>query len=456
MRLLSLRSGLRDRVRRHPRVLAVGVCAVAGVGAYFAAQGYQARGHWRRAEAALRDNDFARAQTELAAYLDGRPDSAEAHFLLARACRRARVEDLDRARTHLTEAKRLSWPAAAVAVETRFLDYQEYGPPPAGDPAPAAGAGEDGRLALEALARGCLRAERLEEAVVWLDRWVEAYPDDWYGYLWRGHVFQHMDQPARAAGDFDEVARRAPSEDVDLRLGLALVQGGLDYPRAARVLEHYLHGHPDDVDARIAAARCRCVLNDPAAARAALTEVLAARPGHPDALNALALAEIDLEDYPEALRVLKQIEPVAGSPPVEEAFRRLLRLEPVADGRSAPTRVQTVWQLLAAVLRRLGRDREADDYAGRVERLSADVNELLKLSKENARVPNDVNRWYRMGELSLRVGMPDAGVAWLQRVLRAAPDDRRAHRTLADYYAGRPDPESRRQAAWHRRKAGDP
>src|SRR5262249_59686695 len=98
----------------------------------------------------------------------------------------------------------------------------------------------DRPLVLEALARGCLRADRLDEAAAWLNRWVQSCPDDWYAHLWRGTLFLHLDRPAQAVTYFDRVLRLKPDcPDVQLRLGLALVQSGFDYQRALDLLEDY-------------------------------------------------------------------------------------------------------------------------------------------------------------------------------------------------------------------------
>jgi tetratricopeptide (TPR) repeat protein len=201
-------------------------------------------------------------------------------------------------------------------------------------------------------------------------------------------------------------------------------------------------------------ARCRSVLNEREAARDILKSVLAAEPDQPEALLAAALVEIDLENFPEALRCLRRLEPQAGSPPVEEAFQKLLRLEPAPDSRSIPTRLQTIYHLLATVLRRTGPDAEADAYERKLLEHDTAVADLLVVAKEQARLPNDPEVWYKMGVLNLKVGMKDTGEYWLKRVLRAHPNDRRAHRALADFYRGRPDPESQFKADQHARLAG--
>src|SRR5687768_1638736 len=80
---------------------AIGALVLAVLGAYFAMQVLRARHHWDRAQQALAEHDFTRAQVHLQAFLELQPNSGEAHFLLARACRRAAVEDFDNARAHI-------------------------------------------------------------------------------------------------------------------------------------------------------------------------------------------------------------------------------------------------------------------------------------------------------------------------------------------------------------------
>jgi tetratricopeptide (TPR) repeat protein len=458
MRLFPLRSGLRW-ARRHPWLTgaALAACVLAGVGGYSWNRIARADHHWHEAQQAIAERDFDRAQAELTAFLELRPASADGHLLLAQTYRRARREDFDQAETHLSEARRLRAPEKAISIEFRQLDYQREGKPDAGESLrqllddPDA----DRRLVFESLARGSLRGDRLDDAAVWLDRWVAAYPEDWYAYLWRGTLFQHRDLPARAVADFDRVLELKPGDaDVEYRLGLALVQSGSDCSRAIRYLERHRETHPDDVNALIGIARCKTVLNEPATARQLLKSVLAAHPGHADALLALALADVDLENFPEALQCLREVEPLAAAPPTEEAFQRLLRLEPVTDSRSVPTRLQAVYHLTAIVLRRLNQESQAQAYEEKLRQLDADVAELLTVAKENSKNPRDVALWYRLGVLNLRVGMKDNGEYWLRRLLQVNPNDRRAHRALADYYRGRSDPESQRKADWHERRAG--
>jgi tetratricopeptide (TPR) repeat protein len=266
-------SGLWKPVRRRPlktTVLAVVLLAPLALGAiYLNDRARQINELWRQAEAAVAEYEFDGAQTHLAAMLAVQPDSAKAHFLLAQAYRRARREDFEQARTHLLAAQRLQWPDAAVASEYALLDFQQHGTRDAREKALHGLLDEpdvDRRLVFEALVRGCLRGQRLEHAGVWLQRWLAAFPDDWYAYLVRGTVWQHSERPERAAADYARVLRDKPaSADVKHRLGLALVQGGSDYPRALQYLEEHRRHHPEDADTQVGIARCRCVLNDAAA-----------------------------------------------------------------------------------------------------------------------------------------------------------------------------------------------
>jgi len=460
MRLLSWPPALWKRLRRQPLLLAavVGTALLAGLGIYFLERDAHARWHWRQAELAIEERDFAPALVHLQAFVEMQPSSGKAHFLLARTYRRARKEDFDQAEHHLATAKRLRWPEEAITKEFYLLDFQKHGRPEHSEGAVRQLLDDptvDRRLVLEALVRGCLRADRLTEAVTWLDRWVKSYPDDWYAYLCRGTLSQHLERPARAVADYERVLRWKPdSADVKQRLGLALVQGGSDYQQALRYLEDHRQSHPDDPDTLVGIARCRSVLNQPEAARALLQAVLATHPENADALLALALVELDLDNPSQALYWLRRLEPLSESARSDEMFHKLLRLEPVGSNTTTPTRLQTSYQLLATVLRRLGQEKEAQAYEHKLQQLAADVDELRTAIEANTKDPRDVAVWPKLATCYLRVGMKDNAALWFLRVLQNNPHDRRAHRMLADYYRGRPGPESQRKAEQHRRLAG--
>src|SRR3954467_3845493 len=106
MRIFSWLSVIWIPMRRHPILTAAGAatCLLIGLGVYsYAERRFRASFHWRQAEQAIQERDFARAQAHLQDFLALQPESGEAHFLLARASRRARSEDFYQAQTQLAE-----------------------------------------------------------------------------------------------------------------------------------------------------------------------------------------------------------------------------------------------------------------------------------------------------------------------------------------------------------------
>jgi tetratricopeptide (TPR) repeat protein len=450
----------RTLLRRRPllSLLFLGTCLLsAGLVAWFAGQRSRAQHHRQQVEQAFAERDFARAQDHLRALLQLQPHSAEAYFLLASACRRARREDFRHAQEHLTAAKRLGWSETALAQEFSLLNFQQQGTPGQGEQALfqlLQAPQTDRPLVLEALVRGCLRADRLEEAEVRLDRWIQSSPDDWYAYLWRGTLFQYLDRPMRAVDDYEHALRCRPdSADIRYRLGLALASSGSDFRRALPYLEEHRREHPDDPDTLVGIARCLRVSEPPETARPLLLSVVAAHPDHADALLTLALLESDLENPTEALRRARRLESLGGSPAGEETFQKLLRLAPIAANTSIPTRLRTVRHLLATVLRKLGQEKEAQIQERKLEQLVADAKELRVLLAENDKNPQDTATWHKLGAVYFRLGMTVDGEFWYLRILRQNPVDRQAHRALADHYRGRPDPDSQRKAESHQRQA---
>jgi tetratricopeptide (TPR) repeat protein len=407
--------------------------------------------HLRQARQALADCDFERARSHLNDYLAGRPDDAEGQFLLAQVGRRAREEDYPQARQHLEAARRLGWSRLDTALEGVMLDFQEHGA--AGDSEAALrryleSGGQSERLVLEALARGCLRDNRLDEATAFLHTWVRRYPDDWYAHFWRGAVLEYLAKPNLAIPDYRFVLEKRPGdEEVRLRLGLMLAQSGYDFDEALGHLESYRRGRPDDPDALVGIAFCRRQLQQPEAAEGLLRQVVAAHPDHAEALLNLALLDMDRGNDKEALGWLLRLEPLARQPREAEELERLCRLVPVPNHADHSHNVRTVLVLLAKVYARLGQDAEARRCQAEAEQVAADYDEMRKtLSAVRAR-PDDMDLLRKLGTLYLRLGLADNGVACLERVLQKRPADPLAQRTLAEYHAGRKpgkDKETRR------------
>jgi len=107
-------------VRQHPRTAGGGLLLLTAVLGYWAVSAYVARGHLRSAQTALDQREWSAARTHLENYLNGRPDSAEAHLLAARAERR--LEHHEEAERHLETCQRLQGAETqAIKVERALL-----------------------------------------------------------------------------------------------------------------------------------------------------------------------------------------------------------------------------------------------------------------------------------------------------------------------------------------------
>ncbi len=448
-------------MRRHPRVLVVLVVLVllGGFGYWAARAHFLADQQREQARLAIDDGDWETAKAHLTSYLSLRPQDGEAHFLLARVYRRARVEDFAQARHHLEEARRLGWSRQEAALEGLMLTFQEHGASRDAEQPLAEhvrSPGVDDALVYEALARGCIHANRQDAANAWLNAWVERRPDDWYAHFWRGAFFEYQNKPNLAVADFQLVRGKRPQdEEVRLHLGLMLVQSGYNYEETLGYLESYHQRHPGDADARVALATCRRSLGQWESARSLLDSVIADHPHHEGAILGLAMLALDRGDDDEALTWLRRLEPLAYQSHYEENLDRLGRLQPVPDNMNVPDQLRQVFHLLAKVLRRKGCHSEAEGYERRATQLRADSNALSQVMEEQKRLPPDVDRMYRIGLLFLRLEMGEDGAYWLGRVLEERPGDRRAHEALAKYYASRKDPESQQRAREHARLAAE-
>src|SRR5262249_44208035 len=161
--------------------------------------------HWRLAQQALESDDFPLAMTQLARCLEIWPIHAEAHFLLARACRRA--DDTAGWQRHLKNAEILQWPRAPIDLE-RLLMQAQTGAGRRPEPllrAPPATPHPDERLIYEALVKGYLATDRLQDVLYWANLWLERYSDAWQPRLYRGRCFHLTLSLNRAIAEYQRV-----------------------------------------------------------------------------------------------------------------------------------------------------------------------------------------------------------------------------------------------------------
>ena len=184
---------------------------------------YWPQKHLLDARAALARRQPEAARESLLHYLAARPNSAEAHLLLAQLDRRSnKYAD---ANAHLDACQRLGGPADGIELERALgaiqagvynseLDKFCYDRLSRND--------ADQYLILEALSQGFTKTYRLKEALACLERMLFLQPDSSYALRRRAWIYSQNEQPDRAEADY----RRAldiDAEDMVARLGLAQI-----------------------------------------------------------------------------------------------------------------------------------------------------------------------------------------------------------------------------------------
>jgi Tfp pilus assembly protein PilF len=382
--------------------------------------------HWREARQALEAEDLARTRDHLRQCLEIYPANAETHFLLAHVARRS--DDPAECLSHLGKAKALQWPREEIDFERLLLQAQTGGARRAEaklrerlEKRPG-----DRGLILEALVKGYLESCSFFVVEKWTDYWMEASPEDWRPWYYRGRAFQLISRFERAAADYRAALERKPDHG-PARAGLAgsLMMTG-QYVEALAEFRGYLLAHPDDPIAWMGVANCQASLGESAAAREALDRMRAL--GLETAGALLVRARLDITELAAetALPSLKRAEALA---PYDPDIR----------------------QGIVQALRQLGRHKEADDYDRGLRDLYAQLADLLALQKKALRDPDNVGLRHEVGVFFLRLARDEEAARWLYSVLRLDPGHQPTHQALADYYARRGDEP---RAAYHRRQMG--
>ena len=390
-------------------------------------QARRVREEWRQAEAALGRHDLASAAAHLGRYLEHRPNDTASWFLAARTARRlGRYPDAEQFLKRcqqlggVTDATRLEWDLLRVQqgeladVHTRLRMTITPDHP-------------DAPFVLEALARGYLKCDRLRDVVEACDLWISRQPDHPWPWLWRGGVFERLDNYHQALADYRRALENAP-EDRDVRLALGALFLRARQPVAA--VEHFqylLNRSPEDHEALLGLAACRIEQGQSEDAVPLLERVLANDPTLTRGLFLRGKAALELGDATGA----------------EHWLTRAVR--------QAPDDPEELHQLILA-LRSQGKDAEADRLAPRLEALRQDLARLNELIRAVARHPDDAQPRYEAGVVALRLGRTDEGVRWLESALRARGDHRPIHAALAEHFRRQGDS----RAELHHRLAETP
>jgi tetratricopeptide (TPR) repeat protein len=382
--------------------------------------------HLRAGREGLQHRDYTAARTSLGRYLEARPNSAEAHLLLAQLDRRS--NNYSDATSHLDAARRCGGPAAAIALERALgliqngvinadleaLCYQHLTEKDA-----------DEFLILEALSQGYTKTYRLKEALACLERMLMLQPDSTYALRRRAWIYSQGEDQDRAEADYRR-ALEIDSKDTVARRGLAqiLLDARKNGREAAEHFEYLWKAQPD-ASVALGLARSWRLLGRGADARGLLDDWLTQHPW-----DALALAErgrlaMEAQNLDQAVTLLQ----------------RAVDLAPyLRDGNYT----------LYLCLTQLGRKAEAEACQERIK-LAEQIREQMAVMTHRLQgAPDDANLRAQIAEMFLRCGEEEEGLRWLMTTLQNHPRHPAPHLALADYYARRGQAD---RAAEHRRQA---
>jgi len=286
----------------------------------------------------------------------------------------------------------------------------------------------DALLVLEALVRGYLRVERLVDAKQACDLWMAHQPGHPWPWLWRGGIYERMQETDKALPDYQRAVQNAP-EDREARLAL----GGLLLRQrrssaAAEQYENILGRTPDDAAARLGLADCRIGEGRTAEAILLLDPLLEQSPTSPKASFLRGKVALGRDRPAEA----------------ECWLRDAVRLAP--DDLEAH-------YLLSQALRAQHKEEEAIRSARKVDQLRKDHLRLHELIRTIARKSDDPRSRHEAGVIALRIGRSEEGLRQLHGALQLKGDHRATHAVLADYFRLKGDAE---RAETHRSLAEAP
>jgi tetratricopeptide (TPR) repeat protein len=362
--------------------------------------------HARAADEALQARDFNAAVEHLQAYAEAYPRSAQARFELARALRRA--GRLDEAASVLD---RSDWIPESVELERKLIAVQKHGTkgPIRQELAELGAAGHpDAPLILEASVQGDRAAMDLNAAWVWLDIWVEQFPDDWLARLWRAELLTARKEFKGARADYLKLLKLKPERHETLvALGdLAMADNAAfaeaeAYYRAAREQE------PNNAAAWLGLAKSLHAQGDSVAAHPAAQRALQLDPKNAEPALVLASLSAEAGQFDPALAWLQRAKKLRGD-------------------------AKRIHHLFAIVLRRIDEPEQAakhEEILARVERANQELERtLVELLQE----PDNAEHHYAVGKLHVELDKPEQAKTWFQGALQRDPGHQEARAALEE------------------------
>ncbi len=372
----------------------------------------QARYHFRQAEQAAAQYDFAQALEHLDACRKRASPRPKYLCWQRRLARRSGAYSL--ALRYLREYEQLEGSdAETLRLERLLVECQTGTMPPSTEGllrSRVQQGDKDSPLILEALAQGCLEQNRLQTAEEYLIDCLKRQPKNAQALLLLGRIRDDMSVPAEAVEFYRRIVDAYPGHyEGRLHLAQSLLGAGY-FTEAAEQFAFLARSRPNDPDVRRGLALCRAELGEVDSACRTLDALIAENPRDKIALierSRLALAADRAAD-------------------AEGWLRHALILDP-SDRRSN--------YLLAIALKQQGKDAEAEKQKQHSNRLLADLRRLGVIqSEEMDKRPNDPALLCELGTLYLRNGQEKKGVYWLRRALEQDPDYGPAREALAQYH----------------------
>ena len=369
--------------------------------------------HFRAAEKALASRQLVEAKAHVEVCLQIWPRSAAAQFLAARIARQA--GSYDKADQLLDKCKRLHGPVEQVELERSLLQVQQGGISRNTEVLLLRYVEHDHHPQsieiLEALVDGCARSYRIESALRYVGMLLDKKPRDTRALMTRGWVHERKFDWESARDDYAEVLVHDPyNNQALLRLAQALAQMG-QFAEAVERFQELHKREPDNPMAKLGLAQCRYKLGQSDEAEKLLEELCAKYPRK-------------LEVALERGRFALQMDQAAVA---ENWLRRAAELDP-RDYQSHYSLYQC--------LKKLGKEKEAEECQKRLKEIQTDLERLNKLTDDLQFKPYEDGLHLRVeiAQIYFRSGQENEGVIYLKGALQIDPHYRPALEALTEFY----------------------
>ena len=379
--------------------------------------------HFRAAEIAAAEYDYAAAYEHCRLGLQVPPRRFRSQLLAARWARQA--QRYPEAKEHLQAGEALK-PKDEALLRERVLYRVETG-----ELSPEAEQFLETRIRendpelpilLESFARGYTAKMQLLKARRCLDQCIELQPDHFAVLFARAQLLERLTRFGQAVHDYRRVVQLKPGDDtVRLRCAQTLAEIGA-WQEALGHFEVLKDRQSENPEVLLGLALCRAQGGDASAAVALLERALSKDPGNSRVLR--ERGRLALEAGQAAL--------------AEDWLRRATHADP--SDRSAV-------YLLAQCFQAEHKTEEAKAQFARSDQLFKDLARFGELFEEMDKDPLNHELHHELGLLYLRNGQEAKALNCFRNTLNLNPSHRLTHRILADYYSQKGDVA---QAAEHR------